>query len=97
MRLFCMGLALFAFACGHSHDDYASFQSCYDEHIVAEALPINEAIVVCCLDHPINGNETPCGATAPECVTFLGANLTTTATSTELETICDEYITQKGM
>ena len=61
------GLAatLFAAACGHSHSDYDTFQGCYDEHTNVESLPFQEAVVVCCLDHPIAGNTEPCGATAP--------------------------------
>jgi len=95
MRLAAIALALFAFAC-HEHD-YETFQACYDEHTTAENLPFHEAVVVCCLDHPLPDNDQPCGQTAPECITFLDANLTSTATSTEIEAACDEYVTQKGM
>lgn len=98
MRLAAIALALFAFAChDHEHDDYQTFQACYDAHTMEENLPFQEAVVVCCLDHPIDGNAEPCGATAPECITYLGANLTSSATSTEIEAACDEYIIQKGM
>lgn len=99
MRLAAIALALFAFAC-HDHEDYATFQACYDDHTTAENLPFQEAVVVCCLDHPLPasaGGDEPCGQTAPECITFLDANLTSTATSTEIEAACDEYVTQKGL
>jgi hypothetical protein len=90
--LFCLA------AChDHDHDGYATFQACFDEHTMEESLPFQEAVVVCCLDHPVNGVSEVCGATAAECVTYLGANLTSTATQTEIMTACTEYITQKGM
>ena len=95
---FVLAAVLFCVAChGYDHDDYSTFQACFDEHTMVESLPFQQAVVVCCLDHPIDGNAEPCGATAPECVTFLGANLTSTATQTEVDAACSEYITQKGM
>ena len=96
MRALCVGIALFAFAChDHDHADYASLQACWDVHTNEEHLGFQEALVVCCLDHL--GSPDTCGKTAPECVTYVGANLTSTATSTEIETACDEYIVQKNM
>jgi hypothetical protein len=94
MRSLFIAAGLFFAACGHSHDDYATFQACYDEHTTVESLPFQEALIVCCLDH-FEGE--PCGATAPECVTYMAANLTSTATTTEVEAACDEYVIQKGM
>ncbi len=99
MRLLCTAIALFSFAACHDHDHegFATFQACFDEHTVEEALPFKEAVVVCCTDHPIDGKTDACGATAPECVTYLTANLMSTATTTEVEAACDEYVIQKGM
>lgn len=97
MRSLCIALALFAFACDHDHNSYSTFQACFDEHTMSENLPFQEAVVVCCLDHPIGGVSSACGATAPECVTYLTANLTSSATTTEIEATCAEYIRQKGM
>ena len=97
MRSFCIGL-LFLFAChDHDHNSYATFQACFDQHTMEEALPFQEAVVVCCLDHPIGGVSEVCGASAATCVTYLTANLTSTATSDEVMTACTEYETQKGM
>lgn len=94
MRSLVIAAALFSTACGHSHDDYDNYQACYDEHVTKESLPFQEAVVVCCLDH---FEGTICGQTAPECVTYLTANLTSTATTTEIEAACDEYVIQKGL
>jgi len=98
MRLLCIGL-LFAFAgChDHEHEGFDTFQACFDDHTMEENLPFQEAVVVCCLDHPIDGKKEACGVTAPECVTYLTANLTSSGTTTEVEAACDEYISQKGM
>ncbi len=97
MRSLWIAAALFTAACGHSHDDYDTFQACYDEHTTVESLPFQEAVVVCCLDHPIDGDSEPCGATAPECLTYMDANLSSTATTSEVEAACDEYVIQKGL
>jgi hypothetical protein len=64
---------------------------------MVESLPFLQAVVVCCLDHPIDGAKEACGAGAADCVTYLGANLTSSATQAEIEAACDEYVRQKGM
>lgn len=95
-----IALAVFLFcvaAChDHEHNDYDTFQACYIEHTVEESLSVQQAIVVCCLDHPIGGDAEPCGATAAECTTYLTANVTG-PTAAEVQASCTEYITQKGM
>jgi hypothetical protein len=89
---------LFCCAChDHDHQGFATFQACFDEHTMAESLPFQDAVIVCCLDHPIDGVKDVCGATAADCVTYLGANLTSTATQAEITAACTEYETQKGM
>lgn len=82
----------------HEHEGFDTFQACFDEHHTAESLPTQQAIVICCLDHPIDGATEVCGTTAADCATYLGTNLaSTSATQTEVTTACDDYITQKGM
>lgn len=94
MRLVCVVLVSVLAAC-HSHDDpYATYQACYVDHHENESLSVSESIVVCCLDHPIEG-ETGCGNTAAECVTYLTGKVTG-PTSDEIMTACDEYVVQKG-
>lgn len=99
MRLVCFALVSLLAACGHDHEaeGFDTYQACYVDHHEEESLPVNEAITVCCLDHPIGGKTgTVCGATAADCVTYLTANVTG-PTSAEIMSSCDEYIVQKGM
>jgi hypothetical protein len=99
MRLACLGLLCALAAChDHDHDAYATYQACFTDHTTVESLTVTEAIVVCCLDHPIAGMSSPvCGDTAAACVTYLTTNLTSGATDQEKMAACDEYIVQKGM
>ena len=100
-----MRLALLAFmfcvACGHNSADnepYPTYQECFDDHTKVESLPVKEAIVVCCLEHPIAGVMPVCGNTSAECVSYLNANLSaTSASGTDVLAACDDYVTQKGM
>lgn len=91
---------LAAAACdGHSHDPegYATFQACFDEHHTTEALPVEESIVICCLEHPIAGVVPACGADASTCSTYLGTNLNaSSATPAEVTAACAEYVIQMG-
>lgn len=98
MRTVCAALLCIAFGChDHDHSGYATYQACFDEHVNVESLAVNEAIVVCCLDHPIAGHSPACGETAAACVDYLGMNLMQGATDAEKTAACDEYIVQKGM
>ncbi len=99
MRLVCFAFipALALVACHDHEEGFDTFQDCYVDHHEEEALPVGEAIVVCCLDHPIGGKTgTVCGATAADCVTYITAN-TTGPTSDEIMAACTDYETQKGM
>lgn len=98
-----MRFALVAFlvcaACGgHEADNepYPTYQECFDDHTKVESLPVKEAIVVCCLEHPIAGVMPVCGNTAAECVAYLNANLSaTSASGTDVMAACDDYIAKK--
>ena len=97
-----MRLALAAVLCvaachGHDHDDYPSYQACFDDHTMKESLPFDQSVIVCCLDHSFNGMQGVCGDTAADCVAYLGTSLATTATQVEIMAACTEYVTQKGM
>ena len=101
MRLLCIGFALsvFAFACGGSDggdaESYDTYQDCFDDHTMVESLSFHDAVVVCCIDHPIDGHKLACGATSADCVTYLGANLTSSATTDQVQMACDDYAVQK--
>lgn len=100
-----LAVALFSVLCLGSvgcKDDgeeaYPTYQECFDDHTMHEMLPVQEAIVVCCLDHPINGTKIVCGETKPDCINYLTSNLSQTSASTiDVMDACGEYITQKSM
>jgi hypothetical protein len=96
--LFALPLALTA--CGDDGKDndaepFATLQDCYDDHHVEENLPAAQAIVVCCIDHPIAGVHPSCGDTEAACVTHLDAELDDSVTSDEITAACADYIDQK--
>jgi hypothetical protein len=83
---------------GGGEEPFDTFQDCFDDHHEEESLPVQEAIVVCCLEHPIAGVTEVCGANAAACQTYLAANLdTASATSTEVTAACTDYEMQKDM
>jgi hypothetical protein len=87
----------FAACGGHDHgaEAFQTLQACFDEHHTVEALSVNDAIVVCCVDHPIAGVNPSCKATVPECVTHVRAQLSPTTTMAEIQTACADYIAKK--
>ena len=67
MRLFAIGsfiafaMSMFLGACGHDHGGaYATYQKCFDDHTMAESLPFQEAVVICCSEHEIAGSAADC-------------------------------------
>ncbi len=58
-----LSVALSMSACGGGGEEaYDTFQDCFDDHNQVEALPVDESIVICCLEHPINGVTEVSGA-----------------------------------
>ena len=56
-------------------------------------FPVQEAIVVCCIDHPIAGMLPACATTTPDCINYLTANLNQTSASTiDVMEGCAEYV-----
>ncbi|HEU4731609.1 MAG TPA: hypothetical protein VFT22_27125 [Kofleriaceae bacterium] len=92
-------LPLVAAACGGSDNQDAepfdTLFACYDEHHNTESLPIQQAIVVCCLDHPIAGVHPSCADTQADCVSHVTAELGTSVTASDIEGACAIYIDQK--
>lgn len=81
-------------------DPFDTFQLCFDDHTstTGDHLPADQAIAVCCLDHPIGGNAAGvvCGTDAASCTTYVTANSTSIAAA-DISSGCTEYQTQKGM
>ena len=94
---FPIGLA----ACDHDHgaEPFDTLQACFDDHTAAggEALPVQKAITVCCIEHPIAGKLPSCGTTAVECGTIVRAGLSTATTTADITAACADYATQLGM
>lgn len=85
---------------GADADPFATFQDCFDDHHGEEGFTVQKAITICCLDHPIGGNEAGvvCGPTAITCSDYVDANLDPAdATTDEIDMGCADYETQMGM
>lgn len=86
-------------ACGDHHDEDAepfdTLQACYDDHHGEEGLSVQQAIVVCCLDHPIAGVHPSCTSTQAECITHVRAALDTSVLDAEISAACTTYISEK--
>lgn len=93
----------FLMACGGGDDSsdggdaepFDTYQDCFDDHHGEEGLSIQQAITVCCADHPIGsaGAGVVCGDTAADCEDYVDANLDTAdATATDITTACQAYI-----
>jgi hypothetical protein len=101
--LICCLLALplaTAAGCG-DHDDgeaepFDTLQACYDDHHGDEGLSIQQALVVCCLDHPIAGVHPSCKNTQAECVTHVRGQIGAAVLDADIAAACTTYISQKG-
>jgi hypothetical protein len=86
-------------ACGGSStvdaDPFDTLQACYDEHHTMESLPVQQAIVVCCLDHPIAGIHPSCQNTPADCVSHVRTNLDASVLDADITAACTTYISQK--
>jgi hypothetical protein len=86
-------------ACGGSDekdaDPFDTLQACYDEHHTEESLPVQQAIVVCCVDHPIAGVHPSCQDSQAACVAHVRAALDATVTDNDISAACTTYIAEK--
>lgn len=94
----CSMLCLASVGCGDEEAKaYPTYQACFDDKAMKEMLPIQEAIVKCCLEHPIGGTTIVCGETKPDCINYLTNNLSQTSASTiDVMDACTEYVSQKS-
>ncbi|HEY4179888.1 MAG TPA: hypothetical protein VGM90_23765 [Kofleriaceae bacterium] len=88
---------------GGDSDPFDNFQDCWDDHTGAnggdEHLPADQAIVICCIDHPIAGMDANvvCGDTAASCETYVGANLAgSDASGDVINAACADYVTKRN-
>jgi hypothetical protein len=99
ISLFAFPLALVA--CGDDKTDegenepFDTLQECYDDHHSGdESLPVLQAIVVCCLEHPIDGERPSCGTSQSECVGHVDLALDNSVTTSDIDAACANYISQ---
>jgi hypothetical protein len=95
--------SLFAFslvltACSDKKEDADPFDTladCFDDHHNVEALSIHDAIVVCCIDHPIAGVHPSCKDTQADCVAHVTTELGSLVMASDVQAACTDYISQK--
>lgn len=97
----------FGLGCGDNGDDgpddepFNTFQACFDEHHGAdEGFDVHDAIEVCCIDHPIGGEDknVVCGETAADCEAFVDANLDgSDVTEDDITSACEDYVVDRSM
>jgi hypothetical protein len=95
---FSLSLPIVLAACGDSEKDadpFDTLQECFDEHHNMESLTVQQAIVVCCLDHPIAGVHPSCKDSQTDCVTHVRAELTATTLDADIAAACTTYLGQK--
>lgn len=96
---FSLAASLALAACGDSNpmdaDPFDTLQACFDEHHVMESLSTHDAIVVCCLDHPIAGVHPSCKDTKDDCVAHVRAELTASVLDADIQAACATYIQMK--
>jgi len=98
MRRILLALLLVAGCKEDAEESFETLQDCFIDHVEEEALPVIEAVVVCCLDHPIMGEAPSCGDTEADCINHLTNEIEQTDISIgEIMDSCAEYIEQKDL
>lgn len=85
---------LFVIGCGGEDEEaYATLDDCFVDHTQEESLPVVEALIVCCLEHPIDGEAPSCGATVAECEDHVGSEIgVDEASDAEVTEACEGYV-----
>jgi len=91
-------MAAMALGCGEDPPkSYDTYQACFDDRTMKGMELVPDAIVACCLENPIGGLTKACGATTPDCINYLTANLNQTSASTvEKMDACAAYVDEKN-
>lgn len=94
---FALTLVLAA-SCGEDPpESFPTYQACFDSRTMEAAQLVPDAIVMCCLDHPIGGVTSACGLTTPDCINYLTNELNQTSASTvEKMDSCAAYIRKRN-
>jgi hypothetical protein len=98
--LFVVPLVLAACSDDKNNQDAEPFdtlQDCFDDHHNEEHLTTKEALVVCCVDHPIGDQKLhpSCGDTLDACKTHVRGEIDTSVTDTDIGDACADYLNRK--
>lgn len=88
---------LFVVGCnGSTTKTYATYQECFDDQ-KRDMVETVDAIVECCIEHEVAGMKGPvCGASEPECINFLTAQLKQTDADISTQSMaCATYVAEK--
>jgi hypothetical protein len=78
-------------------EPFDTLQDCFDDHHNVEHLTIKEALVVCCVDHPIGDQKLhpSCGDTLDACKTHVRDEIDVSVTDTDIGDACADYLNRK--
>ena len=104
MRLVLALIPVLLLACGDGgggtdDEPYDTFQDCFDDHHKVETFDVQTSIKICCIDHPIGGQDknVVCGDTSAACQTFVATNLADAdASAPDITMACDGYIMDRN-
>jgi hypothetical protein len=86
---------------GEDEEPFDTFQDCFDDHHIEEAFNSADSIAICCLDHPIGGQDANivCGESAADCEAFVDLELDdqTDVTLPDIEAGCADYISERDL
>lgn len=97
MRHALLALLFVFVGCGGSDEEeaYDTLDDCFVDHTQVDSLPVVEALVICCLEHPIAGVAPSCGATQDECEAHVGEEIDVSeASDQEVIDACADYIAE---
>ncbi len=95
MRRALLALLLITACKEDGEEAYDTLQDCFIDHTEEEMLPKVEALVVCCLEHPIAGEAPSCLDTEADCINLLTNEIEQTDASTvDIMEACAMYVDQ---
>lgn len=83
---------------GPDEDYFKTLQACFDAHTQSEGMTLQQAVVTCCIDHPIgDAKDTAvhpsCGVSTDDCSAHVHAELPALSTD-DVAAACKTYVEQ---
>lgn len=85
---------------GKDNDPFATYQDCFNEHHTTENFDVQQAMVICCISHPIGSAamNVVCGSNATDCASYITSNLMASDVApADITAACMDYVTQRSM